>query len=302
MSFSFNFLDSADIAGPTEHDAEPSEQEAVQKEEEATDAPSKRLPFGWIPNLPTLLEERRQEELVFTELAVAELKCVDGSLSSFVKAESPSLPDNTDIVNGLYEGGGKVWECSLDLVSYLAEHSIHLKDDQRALELGCGHALPGLYLLKEALAHQTNHCEIVLTDYNECVLLDATLSNLVLNTQLPGKEVIQVSELCQYVRLGAGDWMDMSQQLGDETFAIILAAETLYSESAARDTAVFLSRHLRGTAYLATKRYYFGVGGGVDSFREAVASLDDHGLKVETVQVIDNGSSNIREILKVTSK
>jgi hypothetical protein len=77
---------------------------------------------------------------------------------------------------------------------------------------------------------------------------------------------------------------------------------------------------------IATKRYYFGVGGGVDAFRRACGSQNDdkvhvqlqpqqeqdyqddsshhhhhvrRRLHVETAQVYDNGTGNIRELLKV---
>ena len=34
-------------------------------------------------------------------------------------AACPDLPDESDLVPGVYEGGLKVWEASLDLVEYL---------------------------------------------------------------------------------------------------------------------------------------------------------------------------------------
>ena len=66
-----------------------------------------------------------------------------------------------------------------------------------------------------------------------------------------------------------------------------------------------MCRHLRhdtGVALIASKRYYFGVGGGTDAFRAACRiAVDDSetDLQVETLQVYDNGSGNIRELLQV---
>lgn len=97
-------------------------------------------------------------------------------------------------------------------------------------------------------------------------------------------------------------------------FDLILAAETTYAESSARDTATLISRHLKfdtGVALVATKRYYFGVGGGSDCFRRCAeliqverCELDNNQnvstvyiLQVKTVKVIDDG--NIREILQI---
>jgi hypothetical protein len=200
-------------------------------------------------------------------------------------------------------------------------------------------------------------------DYNESVLKDVTISNLVVNhvatkttataemnntldtaaaaANATSSGFVDWSELAQRVVLGAGDWMDLSRQLierskimkeqddnkeeeedvvetpretnsfsflsslpaclpQDGLFDIILAAETLYTRKAAQDTAHFLSRHLRldgGVAYVATKRYYFGVGGGADVFREFAKECS---LFVETVHVVNTGKGNVREILRVT--
>ena len=70
--------------------------------------------------------------------------------------------------------------------------------------------------------------------------------------------------------------------------------------------AILIAKHLRpqtGVAFIATKRYYFGVGGGSDAFRAELEAmkLRDATFNVEVVQVYDDGASNIRELLKVTS-
>jgi len=94
--------------------------------------------------------------------------------------------------------------------------------------------------------------------------------------------------------------------LVDGKFDMILAAETTYSSQASSDVANLLIKHLKvntGVAFIATKRYYFGVGGGSDAFKAALssasASLTNVKFNVETVMVYDNGASNIRELLKV---
>ena len=72
--------------------------------------------------------------------------------------------NNTDIIPGKYEGGLKVWECSIDLCNYLAEqlqqqqhHDFSvdqiaiqnaLKRGGKTIELGCGHGLPACMILK----------------------------------------------------------------------------------------------------------------------------------------------------------
>lgn len=60
-----------------------------------------------------------------------------------------------DVVSGVYEGGFKTWECSLDLCAYLAAHwgvlgsssSSSRARDLRIVELGCGGALPAIAAL-----------------------------------------------------------------------------------------------------------------------------------------------------------
>jgi hypothetical protein len=175
---------------------------------------------------------------------------------------------------------------------------------------------------------------LVLVDYNRSVLESMTVPNLFLNTRdvlrIPRADIfddgLDVEErIRQHIILGSGDWMSeqlqgaQRSQVGEGTaippsslllpprlppdgrFHTVLAAETLYTPQAARETAQLVMRHLlpgAGVAYVASKRYYFGVGGGVDDFRSA---LDPTNFRVETVQVVDTGVGNIREILKVTS-
>lgn len=60
-----------------------------------------------------------------------------------------------------------------------------------------------------------------------------------------------------------------------------------------------ISKHLNdgGLALVASKRYYFGVGGGTEALKELVER--DESLDFEVVRIIDDGKSNIREIIKV---
>ncbi|CAA7268519.1 unnamed protein product [Cyclocybe aegerita] len=95
----------------------------------------------------------------------------------------------SDLVPGVYEGGLKTWECSLDLVDYLDT----LKDvlgyegfeGKKVLELGCGTGVPSLYILYELLSavstsSASKKTEIHLQDYNQSVLQLVTLPNLLL--------------------------------------------------------------------------------------------------------------------------
>lgn len=63
-----------------------------------------------------------------------------------------------------------------------------------------------------------------------------------------------------------------------------------------------IDRHLNegGEALLATKRFYFGVGGGsLEINRLAHASGK---IKYELVKSYEDGNSNIRDIIKLTKE
>ncbi len=57
-----------------------------------------------------------------------------------------------------------------------------------------------------------------------------------------------------------------------------------------------LRRHPHAVALVASKRFYFGTGGSSECFRRCCALS---GLDAEVVQVLDDGRSNIREIMEV---
>ncbi|KAF9202109.1 hypothetical protein BGZ49_007686 [Haplosporangium sp. Z 27] len=90
--------------------------------------------------------------------------------------EMLALAGKSDLVKGVYEGGLKTWECALDLVAYLAEQKENY-DGKKVLELGCGSALPGIYVLT-----QSSSVKVDLQDYNDQVLKLVTLPNVLLNT------------------------------------------------------------------------------------------------------------------------
>jgi hypothetical protein len=60
-----------------------------------------------------------------------------------------SILTTSDLQTGVYEGGFKLWECALDLVTFLAKDPrFQSFAGKRVAELGCGHALPGIYALQ----------------------------------------------------------------------------------------------------------------------------------------------------------
>ncbi|WWC59857.1 uncharacterized protein I303_102419 [Kwoniella dejecticola CBS 10117] len=100
----------------------------------------------------------------------------------------------TDLIPGLYEGGLKSWEGGVDLVEVISS----VGDDEavaswasgaRILEVGCGTALPTIYILRSLLASSSASVQshghkgktiLHLQDYNSLVLSLVTLPNLLL--------------------------------------------------------------------------------------------------------------------------
>ncbi|PNY26142.1 Histidine protein methyltransferase 1 [Tolypocladium capitatum] len=91
-----------------------------------------------------------------------------------------------DVKTGIYEGGFKSWESSVDLVKVLAaeSHPASLRGRPvRAIELGCGTALPSLALFQWAMAlepSQSRPFTFILADYNPSVLQLVTVPNFLL--------------------------------------------------------------------------------------------------------------------------
>mmetsp|Transcript_10005 Transcript_10005/g.14838 ORF Transcript_10005/g.14838 Transcript_10005/m.14838 type:complete len:350 (-) Transcript_10005:75-1124(-) len=255
---------------------------------------------------------------------------------------------NTDLIPGVYEGGLKVWECSLDLCRFLAhvmDGTMSTESDFRhvteavrrsienggsAFELGCGHGLPACLLLRESVRRYTNSV-VVFSDFNDFVLRDVTIPNALLNVcglyQQQGNDSVvdSASQALQKQSICAGgDWMGLSHKLSnnevllpvpltenrvvDERFDVLLASETTYTTESCQDTAYLMLKHLKvdvGVGLVATKRFYFGVGGGADAFAQAADKVSEssqsHGLRlvVRTIQSYDTGNANIRDLLEV---
>lgn len=175
-----------------------------------------------------------------------------------VEGKEEAVDKESDIIPGVYEGGNKVWECSVDLTVLLMSQKCSLPSPgaSRAIELGCGHGFPGIAALK--LGYQ----QVVFSDLNGEVIESATWPNIYLNCRE------QMARAVCY----SGDWSALSTELtnrcelptsgaslvshphckamvtnitcllfctvavlsgsyGDGMFELILSAETLYTEA-----------------------------------------------------------------------
>lgn len=217
----------------------------------------------------------------------------DGELTlrkSEAIAPSHLSPQGEDIIPNQYEGGYKLWEGAIDLAEYL--HTQHHCDGLfhsqcQVLELGAGHALPAI------VAAKCGSRFIALQDYNEDVIRDVTAPNMKAN----------VSDQV-YVSYYSGGW-DSLPEVIDHSFDIILAAETIYAQDQVHALAECVLKLLNsnGVAFVAGKKYYFGVGGGMEAFNVAlqhVAQRLNVSVQSQRVSEIRDGASNVREIVRVS--
>ncbi|KAI0539251.1 hypothetical protein GGR58DRAFT_500318 [Xylaria digitata] len=99
------------------------------------------------------------------------------------EAESEPGLGNHDVKTGVYEGGFKSWESSVDLVKVLATSQPFtpgVKKLSKIVELGCGTALPSLALFQWAMGSTASSISFIFADYNPTVLQLVTLPNLIL--------------------------------------------------------------------------------------------------------------------------
>ncbi|KAM0286932.1 hypothetical protein ACHAQH_000616 [Verticillium albo-atrum] len=118
-------------------------------------------------------------------------------------ADGPEGLGSHDVKTGVYEGGFKSWESSVDLVKVLDTEKLLAPARQRTLriiELGCGTALPSLALFRSAAVASSDNSplSIVLADYNPSVLQLVTLPNFILAWALTRKADIAVLDSAFY--------------------------------------------------------------------------------------------------------
>ncbi|CAO1639310.1 unnamed protein product [Sympodiomycopsis kandeliae] len=247
--------------------------------------------------------------------------------------ESKLVGSESDLIPGVYEGGFKTWECSLDLVRYLHQDGVQVVG-KRVVELGCGTALPSCRVLYSLLSDTTCKdatTELHLCDFNSTVLNLVTLPNLLLSyyfalhsssqEELPdrgdvdlGEEFLTsfmstLSERGISLHFHSGPWHRSlcSEQNKKET--LVLTSETTYNVQGIESLLDVLkgltisSQDGKMDTLVATKDYYFGLGGGLTAFLNAV-ERDSEGQvewkEVKTVRQFETGVK--RRILGVVSK
>jgi len=100
--------------------------------------------------------------------------CKHGTVYGKTSNLGPALLQKSDLIPQVYEGGLKIWECSVDLVRFLLSDHVEFRD-RKVLELGCGAGLPGIFAHSQGAA-------VDFQDYNWEVIDFITITNVLLNT------------------------------------------------------------------------------------------------------------------------
>lgn len=230
-----------------------------------------------------------------------------------------SIVATNDVQHGIYEGGFKVWESSIDLCQLLydiqysctnkcklrnIENNIHNTILKRlcsidisqcnVLELGCGHALPSIVCAQ----YQSKHTTV--QDLNVEVLQHVTIDNFISN-QCSNNNISYIS----------GQWNDQQLQqiinnsVHNNHYDIILTAETIYHLEyiPALLSLILSTLSTDGICFIAAKRFYFGVGGSTTEllYRINNNELYEH-ICADVIRVIDDRKSTIREIIAIAYK
>uniref|UniRef100_A0A1E1XIP7 protein-histidine N-methyltransferase n=1 Tax=Amblyomma aureolatum TaxID=187763 RepID=A0A1E1XIP7_9ACAR len=274
MSFSFKF----DVPGAEEEST---------NEGDLIDLGSKQLTKPVAPHeevLPRSEHERLLEDMEKSVLDLMTIKVeflVGGQMERLLRGDVlEAAEENLDIVPSVYEGGMKVWECSIDLAEYMENH-LNIDDETKVLELGCGAGLPGLLACLKGAA-------VDFQDYNKQVLELITIPNAFANIGA------RVNKRCRFF---AGDWSNLEDNIAPSQYDLILTSETIYSTSSYQSLIAVLKKAVKrsGFVLVAAKTCYFGVGGGTRLFEDALAK--DGFFTSRVAFVTDTGVQ--REILEL---
>ncbi|KAJ3045432.1 Exocyst complex component 5 [Rhizophlyctis rosea] len=255
-----------------------------------------------VPSTAVSLYKRHVSDVKF-EVASADEDGADNT------ALAHAIVAKSDLISGVYEGGLKTWECSIDLVNYLAE-TIHGDDvkGRKVIELGCGSALPGIYCLQQG-------AEVHFQDYNSDVLHLVTFPNILLNITLPPSSIqldanntfdatLDPASLSSIpTKLWSGDWGNLRAEFAslqeEQKFDLILTAETIYAAENHAKLFDLIRSVIKpgGIVLIAAKTNYFGCSGSLRQFEELVRTRGGGVCTVETVKVF--AETVRREIVKL---
>ncbi|KAK9507409.1 hypothetical protein O3M35_007270 [Rhynocoris fuscipes] len=196
--------------------------------------------------------------------------------STIIEAEK----NHSDLLEGVYEGGLKIWECTYDVANYLCTRCRNLITDKQVLDLGCGSGILGI------IAYKLGASVVHFQDYNEGVIKHLTMPNVAIN----GDEILNKS------KFWSGDWNNFTS-INNIKYDIILTSETIYNPKNYKKLLKVFKNFLKpdGIVILGGKSYYFGVGGSMAQFQDIIK--EDNKLAYENVWSAEEGIK--REIILI---
>ena len=293
MDFKFNFAveeDSSVASSGLDLSEDTAQSQSVSKTKQGA-IPAKLLKL----RLP---ETNSCSSRGFTDVVIGTQNFKLAGATRNCESDVTRIAAQVDVLPGSYEGGFKVWECTHDLIKYLQEsweNQGECKEVTQVLDLGCGRGLCGVSVLMRC-----TNSTVTFQDLNEEVLVEQTMLNALGSTDRH-----TVDSRCRFL---SGDWAFAKCELGEDRYDLILTAETVYAPDGFADLAdIFvrsLKRNSRSRVLLSAKKYYFGLGGGTDGFKAFIQRHETYRtlLEATVVRSIDDGQSNIREILELKRK
>eukprot|EP00667_Euglena_gracilis_P020647 EG_transcript_22391 len=208
---------------------------------------------------------------------------------------APQL-QKSDILNGTYEGGFKLWNCAIDVIQFCRDQNV-IRPEHTVLDAGCGHGLLGIHALRAGARR------VHFQDYNAEVLRELTVPNVALNVLGWPPRPEAVPALRDRVAFWAGDWdafPPTSVSLPWQ-FDLILCSDVLYTAHSTAKVLRLIRRHLapNGSAYIGTKAFYFGCGGGALELEQLMAAKPE-GLRLERVARLGGSGDLQREVLRLS--
>lgn len=283
MSFAFNFLETKE---PEQYSSSAKLETTLEEKSVQSEIINTEVVSDAIKRI--LAEDRKQMEFyIFNENQLFQSYKIlkDSSLSRLVS-------------KGEYEGGGENWECCYDLLSYLSLNNEGLHSFQNIIDIGCGQGFAGIW----ASSLSKSSANLIFQDLNESVLLSLTVSNILVNIT-DAKTKIKNDKI-KFIK---GDWSSINSKKLLNSISnqsnLILASEILYHVDNYASLCILFDSLLKlnenSILFIATKRHYFGLGGGsqlfIDYFKAQFSTI-----KCNIVHTVKDGSSMIRDILRFT--
>jgi hypothetical protein len=321
--------------------------ESESEEEEEDEQKENDTEENAVENKPTTSKLNDTEPFAFIDY-------VDSYQLQGTNDETLDVINKThDLVPGKYEGGLKVWELSIDLarliynlnfydlatvpngdhreqLTWLKTYFTHvIAADQSTFnifEIGCGHALPSLSVLRvleELLSSANKNLKIVvyLQDFNQEIVNNITFEN--------AKRFVETTQIASNIefKFVYGDWRQILERdlVPANYFDLILTSETIYNSSNYKSLLNMFKKCLKtgeleaqdpvetesvakklrvskdangqdqfdgsGVVLLSAKTYYFGCGGNVLEFSKLAAS-NAYAFKVSANILVDSVVGN----------